>query len=318
MAAVPTIALVYPPLLALLTTSNENYTIFANDHGVAYAIDISEPTLNETEIAEMADAVAKTAFFLYTRKNPRQGQVLLLDDLDNIRNSFWDSKRPTRLITHGWHGNIDSVVCTLVRDAYLKAGDYNVILIDWQKAASYLIYWKSASSVPQVASRAALMLNFLEENAGLNPDTTKLIGHSLGAHISGLAARFANSEINEVLALDPAKPSFSGKNPGSRVDKTDAFRVQVIHTSVGVLGMKEAIGTADFYPNGGGKQPGCSLWDLIGVCAHSRSYMYYAESIVNPKGFRADDVFMGGPILDAKAKGEYVLETASESPFALG
>lgn len=35
-----------------------------------------------------------------------------------------------------------------------------------------------------------------------------------------------------------------------------------------------------------------------GVCAHSRSYMYYAESIVDPKGFRAEDVFMGGPILD--------------------
>lgn len=47
------------------------------------------------------------------------------------------------------------------------------------------------------------------------------------------------------------------------MDKTDAILVQVIHTNAGYLGMQEAIGTADFYPNGGTSQPGC-IFDWIG------------------------------------------------------
>ncbi|XP_014475796.1 PREDICTED: pancreatic lipase-related protein 2-like [Dinoponera quadriceps] len=318
MAAVPAIALIYPPLLALLT-ANENYTIFTNDYGVPHVIDVSELPLNETEVAQIASAAAKTTFHLYTRNNPKVGQELFINDLNSVKDSFWDAKRPTRFVTHGWHGNANTVACTHVRDAYIQVGDYNVILVDWQEAASYLIYWKSVCGVFQVAKRVALMLNFLEKSASMNPRTVKLIGHSLGAHVAGLAARSADSDISGVVALDPAKPSFSRKDPGFRVDKTDALRVQVIHTNAGSLGMKEAVGTADFYPNGGRNQPGCGLIDLIGVCAHSRSYMYYAESVMNPKGFRTEEgVFMGGPVLDPNAKGEYTLKTGSKSPFALG
>ncbi|XP_032669421.1 pancreatic lipase-related protein 2-like [Odontomachus brunneus] len=313
--AIPALALIYPSFLTSLVSS-PNCTIFANDHGVAYVIDISEHSMKEAEVTELEDAVMTTSFFLYTRNNLKVGQELYINDLDSVRNSYWDPKRSTRFVTHGWQGSIDTVACVLIRDAYLKSGDYNVILVDWRQAASY-IYWKSVYNIPKIASRTTLMLDFLRKHAGLNPKTTKLIGHSLGAHVCGLAARFAGDKINEVVALDPAGPMFSGKEPGYRVDKTDARRVQVIHTNAGTLGMQEAIGTADFYPNGGKRQPGCKL-DLIGTCAHSRSYMYYAESILNPKGFRADDVFMGGPVLDPHAKGEYTLETNSESPFALG
>lgn len=61
----------------------------------------------------------------------------------------------------------------------------------------------------------------------------------------------------DFTALDPAKPMFSGKQPGDRVDETDALLVHVIHTHAGGLGIEEAVGTADFYPNGGTNQPGC-------------------------------------------------------------
>lgn len=133
------------------------------------------------------------------------------------------------------------------------------------------------------------------------------------------------------IALDPASWWFECNGPGQRVDKSDAVLVQVIHTCTSAVGIKEAIGTSDFYPNGGKEQPGCGSIRWIGKqkarpgdicrqfinvckltglqfagdveaigCAHSRAFLYYAESITNPKGFRADNVFMGGPILDAK------------------
>ena len=64
--------------------------------------------------------------------------------------------------------------------------------------------------------------------------------------------------------LDPAGPGFDIKNVTTRLDKGDADFVDVIHTDVGRgganLGMVEAIGHVDFYPNGRNlKQPGCKL-----------------------------------------------------------
>lgn len=86
-----------------------------------------------------------------------------------------------------------------VSAAYFKVGDYNVILIDWRDAAKHILYWPAAGSVPLVAKRVALLLNFLANDAGLNPDKTKIIGHSLGGHVAGLAARFTVDEIAEVI-----------------------------------------------------------------------------------------------------------------------
>lgn len=34
---------------------------------------------------------------------------------------------------------------------------------------------------------------------------------------------------------------------------------------------------------GGKWQPGCSKWDIIGICAHQRAYEYYIESIIRPE-----------------------------------
>lgn len=63
-------------------------------------------------------------------------------------------------------------------------------------------------------------------------------------------------------ALDPARPAF--EEPEKRVDKSDAVLVQVIHTCTKFIGIKSAIGTSDFYPNGGAEQPGCGPIRWIG------------------------------------------------------
>ena len=66
------------------------------------------------------------------------------------------------------------------------------------------------------------------------------------------------------LGLDPAGPGFSVDDTSTRLDKSDAVFVDVIHTDVGRalsnLGMVEPIGHVDFYPNGRSyRQPGCKL-----------------------------------------------------------
>ncbi|XP_011165027.1 lipase member H-B [Solenopsis invicta] len=312
--ASPAIAIVYPTLIASFA-SNPNYTLFADERKTTYIIDISEHELTPTDYEELAQTALKTSFLLYTRYNPKIGQPLFIDDKDSIKKSFWNPAHPTRIVTHGWRGDIEAgSACDLIRDAYLSINNYNVILVDWSTLAGNLYYWKVARSVPLVAERVTQLIDFLESKAGLDPSITKIAGHSLGGHIAGLAARNAKSKIAELIALDPASPLFNEKGPGERIDKSDAARVQVIHTST--LGLEDPLGHADFYPNGGKDQPGCNFLSLS--CPHSRSYEYYAESILNPRGFRVREVFMGGPSLDPNACGVYTLKTASQSPFGLG
>lgn len=59
--------------------------------------------------------------------------------------------------------------------------------------------------------------------------------------------------------LDPAAPGFDSTTTG-RLDVSDAEFVDVIHTCIGYLGWFDALGTVDFYPNGGyPTQPGCGV-----------------------------------------------------------
>lgn len=76
------------------------------------------------------------------------------------------------------------------------------------------------------------------------------IGHSLGAHIAGQAARLLNKAgivVQRITGLDPAYPCFEN-NSMLRLNRNDARFVDVIHTNSepgdneGNLGIYEPIG----------------------------------------------------------------------------
>ena len=75
-----------------------------------------------------------------------------------------------------------------------------------------------------------------------------------------------------ITGLDPAGPLHINVNPAFRLDKSDADKVDVIHTDTERAGTKreETVGHIDFFPNGGDKQPGCL--DL-----ESKNYASYQE-----------------------------------------
>ncbi|XP_015516952.1 pancreatic triacylglycerol lipase [Neodiprion lecontei] len=305
-----------------------DYMYFPDGDGVPHLIDLQERV--EDVDAIFARNVDTITFNLYTRNNPASAQILTLNSIATVTSSNFLSSRPTRIVTHGWRSSEFSDACVVVRDAYLAAGDYNVIVVDWSSIASEN-YLTAASSVRNVAGQISSFLNFLNENAGLQFGETNIVGHSLGGHIAGIAAQGASGNIQAVIALDPALPGFDNAGAGSGVHPSDADHVQVIHTNAGLLGLSRAAGDSDFYPNGGTTQPGCGL-DLVGSCAHSRAYYFFAESIVNPTGFPAtatrsgsleafttkSTVYMGGEFLSTHASGSYTLTTGSSAPFALG
>ncbi|XP_076392687.1 phospholipase A1 VesT1.02-like [Megachile rotundata] len=265
-------------------------------------------------------------FYLYTKDRSNDSIQIYVGDTDSLKRGQFDPKKPTVFVAHGWGNSHYSQACTYVRDAYLKHGDYNVILIDWNGLSKAEYFWVS-NRVPKMSKYVASMIDFLETQ-GMDLSKTTIVGHSLGAHIAGLSSYYAKNKVNYVVALDPAGPNFYNKGPGTRVSKEDAKHVQVIHTNH-ILGTHAEMGDADFYVNGGKDQKGCFLPVL---CPHARAYEYFAESI-NHKGFLArkcdnftdyklgkcksnDAAYMGGATPDLNAKGIYHLTTHSKPPFA--
>lgn len=81
--------------------------------------------------------------------------------------------------------------------AYLSNGDYNVIVVDWSKI-SKKFYLSASSQVVDVGKYVAKMIDFLEKT-GTNLNKVTLSGHSLGAHVVGLAGYYAKHKVNYVI-----------------------------------------------------------------------------------------------------------------------
>lgn len=63
--------------------------------------------------------------------------------------------------------------------------------------------------------------------------------------------------------LDPAAPLFEEQVPEESLDPSDAVVVDVIHTGLESFGIRRAVGSIDFYPNGGFTQPECPPEDTF-------------------------------------------------------
>lgn len=189
----------------------------------------------------------------------------------------------------------------------------------------------------------AAVIKHLQRN-GLDLSRLLIVGHSLGAHIAGMAGKkmYGDRKIGIIIGLDPASPLFSSTDPKSRLARTDARYVQVIHTNGGVYGMEQPIGHADFYVNGGKQQPGCVIANLVIMfdgCNHKRAREYYLESLISGMTYISlqcasyeeiregectaihanRTVLMGGNLGDAsdKPRGIFYLETNMWSPFVI-
>ncbi|XP_014247554.1 pancreatic triacylglycerol lipase-like [Cimex lectularius] len=275
------------------------------------------------------DAQSNVNFLLYTRYNEK-AQKLIYGSVSSVMYSNYDLTKKTKILIHGWLNSGENFFCEQLKNAYLRAHDYNVIAVDWS-AYSYNPYLIARFSINAIGPYVAKMIDFLIEDIGTDYTNVHVLGHSLGAHIAGLAGEHMRQNLSRITGMDPASPLILG-NGHYRLDETDANFVDVIHTSVYYLGVYKPIGHVDFYPNGGGPlQPGCGV--EIGVCTHRRSYRYYIESIFNLYGFMAKkcetwqdfvsnnclaEVAFMGENASPMSRGKFYLRTATSPPFALG
>ncbi|XKL61375.1 hypothetical protein PGB90_008432 [Kerria lacca] len=219
-------------------------------------------------------------FFLYTSQYGRRREIDT-----SFKNSLlkygWNPKKKNVIVIHGFNGTESKSPMTIIKDAYLNRGDYNVFTVDWSRLTFFPCYLSSLSNTRLVAQCTAQFYSHLTYN-GASAFKIHCVGHSLGAHICGMISNHLTHKIHRIIGLDPARPLVDRYGSDMfRLTKDDANFVQVIHTNAGLLGETPAIGHVDFCVNGGTMQPSCqresqvikTIWnDDLGI---SESHVYH-------------------------------------------
>ncbi|KAH0564272.1 hypothetical protein KQX54_011075 [Cotesia glomerata] len=249
-------------------------------------------------------------FYLTSRDNPVRTEVALGNNFQLDGTGFRIERR-TVLIVHGFKSSGKKNWVDRMETAFRLWGDVNIVIVDWGEHANTFNYYKAAEHVMAVGRNIVKFLSHIinatrdstqEKFDDLNWGPIHMVGHSLGAHICGIAAdelkkKSLSWKVFRITGLDPARPCFLRSNLS--LTKNDADFVDIIHThgkssSKFSFGMQEPIGHVDFYPNGGKKQPSCSRtkkpwyaslfnpkkWIKQKTCSHGLSHMYFTESLI--------------------------------------
>lgn len=270
----------------------------------------------------------KMRFWIWTSKNPFNDRsnaedqngyktkgAEVIDPLTQ-RSRYFDPSKKTMIMTHGFNSNPTTWFdCVKARQAKGDMNQYNMIALDWRDMAYPQLAWSlntgnsydvPAMNVVYAGKRAARMLLKLLGNGYPGLDKVHLVGHSLGAHVSGNFAReitkLTRRKIPHITALDQAGPKFvSDSLTNVALKKSDATYIDALSTNGalnrpflarGYLGnARPEPNHATFYMNGGSRQPGCGV--SMGSCSHGRAITYYAEVIRNSRAFKGYDCKVG-------------------------
>ncbi|KAL0851368.1 hypothetical protein ABMA28_007184 [Loxostege sticticalis] len=303
------------------------YIWWPDEDGTPVLVDLEEPV---DESARNARNGADNQYWLFTRQNPTNRQVLTFNNANSVRNSNYRGNRGLVVIVHGFQNNGNSPMNPQIRDAFLHVADVNVIVVDWSAAAAGppQNYGRAVRNVPDVGRHLGNFLTWLIRDFGGNWNNVHLVGFSLGAHVVGVAGRHAAGTPARVTGLDPAGPQWENHNDRLR---TNAGRyVEAIHTDGRAYGIMNPSGHADFYPNGGRRyQPGCRFMNI--ACSHGRVTELFASSVRHNNRFvgrrcvnlweaelstcNGATLVMGGANINKSGSGLFGLRTGSQWPF---
>lgn len=203
----------------------------------------------------------KIQFYLYTRRTQEEPEFIDVLDDNALYYTHFNPRHPTKIVIHGFGGGRNLSPSPDIRKAYFTIGDYNIIIVDYGSAVK-----EPCLSQMDWAPRfgglciSQLVKYLARHPRGIRPDDIHFIGYSVGAHIAGLVANYLKPEegkIGRITALDPTIFFYAGTNNSKDLDSSDAHFVDVLHTGAGILGQWHSSGHADFYVNGGTRQPAC-------------------------------------------------------------
>lgn len=228
-------------------------------------------------------------------------------------------------IIHGFLNNIKTPWMHTMKDAILWQKEKEkeqviVVLVGWGKGAGIGTFYYQAAANTEVVGKwlgevSSRLMELIRPRASQPKPRIWGVGHSLGAHVLGMAGRNSKKSFDRITGLDPAGPLFEKVHQDKRLQKEDARMVDVIHTDgyskqrvyIGVnhYGTLIPLGTVDFYPNYGYRQPGAKA--IAG--SHSRATDLFTWSVSNPKKFITNEV------LDEAPGFEKPVETTHTVPY---
>ncbi|KAF6210634.1 hypothetical protein GE061_013741 [Apolygus lucorum] len=230
-------------------------------------------------------------FYLYTRDNIYEPQQLYVNNKTAFENSYFDPRKKTVVIIHGYDVDYKGTSVQDPKNKYLEYFDYNVIAVDYGNinGSSFLDYLKVVSYTYKIGRFLAEFINFLRAQ-GVDEDDVHITGHSLGAHVAGFAGKFTQSDyqfsLGRITGLSPCYPGYEDNTSQFRLSSDDAKFTDCIFTNYNVLDMGIPVCQANFFPNGVGiSQPGCYREDIMGSCSHSRAVDLFVESIEPQSSF---------------------------------
>ncbi|XP_053612992.1 pancreatic triacylglycerol lipase-like [Plodia interpunctella] len=232
-----------------------------NSISILFGISLVLATTTGDQVSEDLPNGQVHRYFLYNRKI--YGEEISYDPQDS-GNSGLIEDLPTVIIIHGHRDSYNGSFTQYLTNELVANENINVIALDWSEIAS-MPYSFAQNSVLRIGDYLAAFI----ANHGINLATTHLIGLDLGAHIAGVSGRRHFGRIARITGLSPTTNVV-------KLTSTDARYVEVIHTGAACRhGLTDKLGHADFYPNGGGFQPGCWTCD----CHRNRSWLYFLVSI---------------------------------------
>nr|CAI5842140.1 unnamed protein product [Callosobruchus analis] len=249
-------------------------------HGIIWnAVDVRYWRCNLKKVYECPDNDIR--FYLYTNVTGKQRQRIDVRNHYALKYAGYEPEKKNVIIIHGFNGTESRTPITLLRNTYLERGDYNIFTVDWERLTRFPCYLSALSNTRLVGMCTAHLYAYIMNHGG-DAELTTCLGHSLGAHICGMASKHLSIKQHRIIGLDPARPlidRFAHKE--FRLGKEDAHQVEVIHTNAGFLGERNQIGTVDFCVNGGSRQPSCYGTRLQQVrCSHFQSACYFARTLM--------------------------------------
>ncbi|XP_043849385.1 lipase member I-like [Dromiciops gliroides] len=218
---------------------------------------------------------------LYTRESITCARPLFKRNF--ILNDKFNPTKKTVWIVHGFRPlGTNPIWLEKLIKLLLSSEDVNIIVVDWNRGATTLIYQRAIKRTWKVAQMLKEYIKRMVKY-GISLESFHFIGVSLGAHIAGYVGSTFNGLVGRITGIDPAGPGFNNQPSNLRLDHKDAKFVDVIHSDSNGLGITHSVGHIDFYPNGGKTQPGCPKSIFSGLsyikCEHQRAIFLFLSSL---------------------------------------
>lgn len=107
-----------------------------------------------------------------------------------------------KVLSHGWISDADTSWYAPTKNNYLaehSRSNTTIIAVDWSRHATGL-YSSAVNSIPDVGRIVGLMVLELSDTHNIPLSNFHLIGHSLGAHLSGFSGEWQNYEEFQLLS----------------------------------------------------------------------------------------------------------------------